>query len=142
MHPKSVTAFGSRGPSTKAFGMAQLLLSISMLWRYCYVDLPKSSRQRNILWRVDNTTALAYVKKEGATCSPQVLEIAEKVLVKALQMSVRILPVFIPTGENILADAASRFQEIPDLARWGLPTIDFYASNASKHSTLLQLGRV
>jgi hypothetical protein len=26
----------------------------------------------------------------------------------------RILPVFIPTGENILADAASRFQEIPD----------------------------
>jgi hypothetical protein len=26
--------------------------------------LPKSSKQWNILWRVDNTTALAYVKKE------------------------------------------------------------------------------
>jgi hypothetical protein len=60
-------------------------------------------------------------------------------------MSVRILPVFIPTGENILADAASRFQEIPDWqlqpsvfraisAKWGPPTIDLFASCASKQT--------
>jgi hypothetical protein len=107
--------------------------------------LPKSLRQHNILWRVNNTTSLAYVKKEGGTCSPQVLEVVEKVLVQAHQMSVRILPVFIPTGENILVDAASCFHEIPDWelhssvfraisARWGLPTIDLFASNASKQT--------
>jgi hypothetical protein len=88
---------------------------------------------------------LAYVKKEGGTCSPQVLEVAEKVLVQVHQMSVCILPVFIPTGENILADAASRFQEIPDwqlypsvfraiLVRGVLPTIDLFISNASKQT--------
>jgi hypothetical protein len=56
------------------------------------------------------------------------------------QMSVRILPDYIPTEENILADAASRFQEIQDwriypnvfqaiTARWGLPVINLFASN-------------
>jgi hypothetical protein len=70
---------------------------------------------------------LAYVKKEGRTCSLQVLEIAEKILVKAHQMSVHILPVFIPTGENILADAASLFQEIPD---WQLHPSVFRAISA------------
>jgi hypothetical protein len=58
-------------------------------------------------------------------------------------MSVRILLVYIPNEENILADAASRFQEILDwrlhpnvfqaiAARWGLPVIDLFTSNASK----------
>jgi hypothetical protein len=70
---------------------------------------------------------------------------AEKALVMAHQMSVRILPGYIPTGENILEDAASHFQEIPDwhlhpfvfraiAARWGLPMIDVFASNASKQT--------
>jgi hypothetical protein len=56
------------------------------MWIFLDCILQKSSRQRNILWRIDNTTALAYVKKEGGTCSPQVLEIAEKFLVKAHQI--------------------------------------------------------
>jgi hypothetical protein len=128
------------------------VLETTAFWKFLDCILPKSSKQRNILWRVDNTTALAYIKKEGSTCSPEVLVEAEKVLVKAEkvlvkahQMSVRILPVFIPTGENILADAASQFQEIPDwqlhpfvfraiTARWGLPMIDLFASNASKQT--------
>jgi hypothetical protein len=70
---------------------------------------------------------------------------AEKALVMAHQMSVRILLVYIPTGENILEDAASCFQEIPDwhlhlfvsraiAARWGLPMIDLFASYASEQT--------
>jgi hypothetical protein len=69
------------------------------------------------------------------------------------QMSVCLLSVYIPMGENILADATSRFQKIPGwhlhpfvfqaiAARWGLPKIDLFASNASKQTTLLQLGRL
>jgi hypothetical protein len=68
-------------------------------------------------------------------------------------MSIRILLIYIPTEENILADAASRFQEIPDwrlhpnmfqaiAARWGLPVIDLFARNTSKQTTLLQLERL
>jgi hypothetical protein len=115
------------------------------MWIFLDCILQNSSRQRNILWRIDNTTALAYVKKEGGICSPQVLEIAEKILVKAHQMSVRILPFFIPTVENILADAAPRFQEIRDWQlhpsvfqaiseRWGPPSIDLFTSLAFKQT--------
>jgi hypothetical protein len=39
-------------------------LETTALWHFLAFILPKSSKQRNILWRVDNTTALAYVKKE------------------------------------------------------------------------------
>jgi hypothetical protein len=121
------------------------VLEPTAFWNFLVCILPKSSKQCNILWRVNNTTALAYVKKEGGTCSLQVLVEAEKILVKAHQMSDRILPVFIPTRKNILADAVSRFQEIPDWqlqpfvfraisARWGLPMINLFASNASKQT--------
>jgi hypothetical protein len=84
--------------------------------------------------------------QEGrGTISPQVLVEEEKALVLAHQMFVCILPVCIPTEENILADAASRFQEIPDwrlhsnvfraiTTRWGLPVIYLFASNASKQT--------
>jgi hypothetical protein len=120
-------------------------LETIILWHFLAFILQKSSKSRNILWRIDNTTALAYIKKEGGTVSPQVLAEAEKALVVAHQMSVRSFPVYIPTEENILADAASRFQEIPDwslhpnvfqaiTARWGFPMIDLFASNASKQT--------
>jgi hypothetical protein len=93
-------------------------------------------------------------KRGGGTCSPQVLEIAEKILIKAHQMSVRILPVFIPTGENILADAASRFQRDSRLAVSSLSVQGDLGKVGSPHnrplcqqrlqtdSTLHQLGRV
>jgi hypothetical protein len=46
------------------------VLETTALWHFLAYILPKLSKQRNILWRVDNMTALAYVKKEGGTCSP------------------------------------------------------------------------
>jgi hypothetical protein len=129
------------------------VLETTALWNFFFFILPKSSKPCNLLWKIDNTTALTYVKKEGGTCCLLVLAEAEKVLVLAHQMSVRILTVYIPTEENILADAASRFQEIPGrrlhpfvfqaiAARWGLPVINLFASNASKQTTLLQLERL
>jgi hypothetical protein len=121
------------------------VLETIAIWHFLAFILPKLSKLRNILWRIDNTTALAYIKKEGGTISSLVLAEAEKALVLVHQMSVRFLLVYIPTEENILADAASCFQEIPDwklhpfifkaiTARWCLPVIDLFASNASKQT--------
>jgi hypothetical protein len=117
------------------------VLETTALWHFLAFILPKSSKPRNSLWRIDNTTALAYVKKKGGTSSLLVFAEAEKALVLPHQMSVRILTVYIPTEENILA----RFHEIPDwrlhsnifraiTARWGLPVIDLFASDASKRT--------
>ena len=59
-------------------------------------------------------TAISYVKKEGGTTSPILLQIASDILLLAEQLRLRILPAYVPTDENLVADAASRFQSIPD----------------------------
>jgi hypothetical protein len=76
--------------------------------------LPPTTCQTSILWRIDNTVALSYIRKEGGLRGRDLLEGAEKILLLAHQHQLRLLPAFIPSEENILADAASRFQLIPD----------------------------
>jgi hypothetical protein len=102
----------------------------------------QGQRDKAVLWRIDNTAALAYIKKEGGTCSLSLLEAASEILIKAHQRGLRFLPIYIPSEENILADAASRFMDIPDwhlcpkvfqivCNRWGLPEIDLFATRGS-----------
>ena len=104
--------------------------------------LPPSVDARSLLWRTDSTTALAYVKNEGGTMSLPLLLLAREVCLLAHSLRIRILPVFIPTEENLHADAASRFQSLPDwhlpmetfrriCRRLGHPDIDLFASAAS-----------
>ena len=103
--------------------------------------LPPSDR-RALLWRTDSTTAIAYIRKEGGTVSPVLLEIATEILSLAHLRSLRILPVYVPSEENLLADAASRFLDLPDwhlrhdlflrlISLWGQPTIDLFATESS-----------
>jgi hypothetical protein len=91
------------------------------------------------LWRIDNTAALAHIRKEGGLKGRALLEGAERILLLAHQRHLHLLPAFIPSEENLQADAASRFQSIPDWhlpprvflqisALRGLPQIDLLAS--------------
>jgi hypothetical protein len=114
---------------------------IIALWIFL-VDVEPSLHHRSILWRVDNTTALACVRKEGGLHSTEVLEWAEKILILAHSRQLRILPVYIPSEENLQADAASRFLEVPDwhldpqvfkkiASLWGRPVINLFATRES-----------
>jgi hypothetical protein len=98
------------------------------------------------LWRIDNTTALSHIRKEGGLKTRVLLEWAEKILLLAHQRHLRILPAFIPSEENLQADAASRFQSLPDwhlspdvflqiVACKGLPQIDLFASRQSAQTS-------
>ena len=78
-------------------------------------------------------TSMAYIRREGSTVSHP-------------------LPVFVSSKENLLADAASRFQTLPD---WSLPRVlspnyskmdssghrPLCAPSIGAHSSLLRLGR-
>jgi hypothetical protein len=104
--------------------------------------LPPSLRQTSILWRINSTTALSHIKKEGGLRGRDLLEEAEEILHLAHQRQLRLLPVFIPLEANIQADAASRFLSFPN---WhlsprvfdqisslrGPPLIDLFASRRS-----------
>jgi hypothetical protein len=98
------------------------------------------------LWRIDNTAALAHIRKEGSLRGRALLEGAERILLLTHQRQLRLLPAFIPSEENLQADAASRFQSIPDwhfaprvfhqiLALRGPPQIDIFTSRQSAQTS-------
>ena len=114
-----------------------------MALKICLSDfLPLSASPRNILWWTDNTTALSYVRGEGGTTSPLLLRLTRDILLIAQSLRLRILPVYVPSEENLLADSASRFKTPPDWhldpsifrlirRRYGTPEIDLFASTKS-----------
>jgi len=115
---------------------------LTVLWIFLVEILPSSTLDTSILWRVDNTTALAQVRKAGGLRGRRLLLVAEKILLLLHARRLQILPIFIPTEENLQADAASRFQPVPDwhldpnvvrqmVSLWGTPQIDLFASRLS-----------
>jgi hypothetical protein len=140
MLPKLVMAYGSRCPFTKVIGTAQPLAYISMFWKelLCGSSWTASSQSHR-----GNTTSFGG----STTPQPRLMSRKRGDLQSASpgdrgedsgQGSPNVrphLPVFIPTGENILADAVSRFQEIPD---WQLhPSVTGQNSvGASEHRSI------
>jgi hypothetical protein len=84
------------------------------LWIFLSEILPEATRQTSILWRVDNTSALAHIRKEGGLRGRRLLWESERILLHLPSRRLRVLPAFIPSEENLQADAASRFQLVPD----------------------------
>jgi hypothetical protein len=81
---------------------------ITVLWIFLVQILPPSTCQTSILWRIDNTTALAHIKKEGGLKRRALLEGAERILLEgaerillAHQRQLHLLPAFIPSEENL-----------------------------------------
>ena len=80
-----------------------VLLHISVKERivlriFLEVFFPSISRPVKVIrWEVDNTTALAYVKKEGGTSSLPLLQFASEVLLLADSFQIKILPVYVPS---------------------------------------------
>jgi hypothetical protein len=89
------------------------------LWIFLEDILSATTRQTSILWRVNNTAALAHIRKEGGLKGGRLLREAERILILLDSRQLRILPAFIPSEENLQTDAASRFQLVPD---WHLDT--------------------
>ena len=70
-----------------------------------------------IVCRVDNTTAQASIRKQGSTWTWDINVLAVRILLKAEERGIQILPAQISSEDNFLADQASRFGRIAD---WSL----------------------
>jgi hypothetical protein len=79
---------------------------------------------------------LAHIRKEGGLRGRDLLSEAEKILLLAHQRQLCLLSAFIPSVENIQADAASRFQSIPD---WHLAPRVFHQISSLKGPPLIDL---
>ena len=60
----------------------------------------------------DNSTALAYLRKQGGTRSSTLNAVAQELLRLCESQSVRLLPQFIPSHLNVLADSLSRRSQV------------------------------
>ena len=67
----------------------------------------------------DNTTAVAYLRREGGTRSPLLNSIAQEILRWTESRSIRLTPQFLPGSNNVLADALSRPHQLPH-TEWSL----------------------
>ena len=67
----------------------------------------------------DNTTAVAYLRKEGGTRSPLLNTLAQGILRWTESLSIRLAPQFLPGSNNVLADALSRPHQLPH-SQWSL----------------------
>ena len=67
----------------------------------------------------DNTTAVAYLRKEGGMRSPLLNSLAQEILRWTESLSIRLAPQFLPGSQNVLADALSRPHQLPH-SEWSL----------------------
>ena len=67
----------------------------------------------------DNTTAVAYLRKEGGKRSPLLNSLAQEILRWTESLSIRLAPQFLPGSQNVLADALSRPHQLPH-SEWSL----------------------
>ncbi|CAL8071331.1 unnamed protein product [Orchesella dallaii] len=96
-------------------------------------------RNSNILLRIDNATAIAYINKMGGIQYSHLLQITRKIWLYCEERNIHIKASYIPSKANITADAESRkehdtewslstsvFDDI--LSRFGPLDIDLFAS--------------
>jgi hypothetical protein len=70
-------------------------------------------RDRTLLLRVDNTTAVAYINHQGGTHSLALSAVAERIWNLCLRHNIYVEALHIPGIANVLADAASRVHLSP-----------------------------
>lgn len=97
-----------------------------------------------ILLRIDNTTAIAYINRMGGTKYPKYNRLARQIWKWAEDRKIFLFASYIPSSENYLADALSRinnedtewemsrkaFDRITEAL--GIPEVDMFASNLNK----------
>ena len=91
----------------------------------------------------DNTTAVAYLRRQGGALSPALNAVAQRILRWAEWLNIVLMPQFVPGRNNVVADALSRpnqvlgsewmlHQDVFNWLRQRWPvTIDLFASSLS-----------
>ena len=81
---------------------------------------PLIPHRKHIRIMTDNTSAIAYINKQGGTHCMVMNDLAVGIWEYCREIDVHISAAHIPGKHNILADIASR--EFHDAAEWMLPT--------------------
>lgn len=111
---------------------------------YALKSFAKHKSNTNILLRIDNTTAVASINKMGSVRYKKLNEISRKIWDWCESRNIFIHASYISSSDNKIADRESRIEnsiiefQLPKenyqliLQKFGLPTIDLFASYQNK----------
>ncbi|XP_050296332.1 uncharacterized protein LOC126736145 [Anthonomus grandis grandis] len=137
----ALSSYGLWSESEVHFHINYLELLALFFGLRCYA---KHLKNCNILCRVDNTTALAYVNRMGSVQHPKLNALARQIWQWCEQRNIFIRASYIPSRDNVEADMASRQLKIEtewslsDIAfrkigeTFGFPSIDLFASRINR----------
>ncbi|KAG2171248.1 hypothetical protein INT43_004102 [Umbelopsis isabellina] len=113
-----------------------------------------SLRDTSFLIRTDNTTAKAYINRQGGTRSLSLSQLTTKIWNSCLQRNLQVQAQHIPGIENTQADLASRRFYLKNLwrltpstfahlqERWGPDDVDLFADRNSDRCSINSMGSV
>ena len=128
--------YGRKSSPYKCFGIKGRNL--------CSKSFCKTKQDINVLLKMDNRSAVAYVNRMGGTRSETLTDLAKEMWEWALQQNIHIMAIHIPGMTNLRADFASRHWDDPsdwflrkDLFRelckiFGPFDIDLFANRLNK----------
>jgi hypothetical protein len=136
--PSSGTQAGSRWSPQEADLHINILEMLAI--EYSLKATPSDRTDIHVRIMCDNTTAIAGIRKQGSTRTPEINQIARRLWLWALERKIWLSAVHIPGIHNIEADEASRvfkdelewtlheasFQRI--CGKFGKPIMDLFAS--------------
>ena len=102
-------------------------------------------RHKVIRLMCDNSTVVAYIRREGGTRSFQLTRLTIRLLRYCDRHGIQLLPVHLPGSRNVTADALSRVGQTlmtewclsdrllrPVFTAWGTPIVDMFATFANR----------
>ena len=117
-----------------------LELMAALMGLKCFANQLKS---RDVLLRVDNTTAIAYINKKGGVQYPQLNDLAKKIWIWCEERELWVFASYVSSKDNFEADFESRRLEpeteyslsdkaFYDIAKeFGQPDIDLFATRSN-----------
>ena len=130
----SVHGFWTREDQTYHINFLELK---TVYYAVCHWKVEMSNQI--VALQLDNTTAVAYLLKEGGTQSMSLCKLASEILILSEFLSIDLRPSYLPGRMNMEADALSRHQDLSEwmldpviaqnlFLRFGRPKIDLFAS--------------
>ena len=134
----SYSASGMWGSRTRTHHINRL--ELQAVYKAC-LHFQDQLRGKVTRVHIDNTTAVAYIRKEGGTCSHLLTQDTRKLLLWCDRNRVTLVPVHISGVRNVQADRLSRAGQLlssewslskPEFQRvcvhLGIPTLDLFAT--------------
>ena len=138
----SSLSFWGRWPAEKCKSTHINILEVETVWMACQM-LKESLWGKTVSFQIDNTTAIAYLLKEGGTNCKTLNGLVRNILLKCHENGIMVCLEYLRDVANLWAGALSRGKKAQEWSLWdpayhrlfkcwGTPVVDFFAGSQAQ----------